>query len=67
MHIFLLTRVVAWAFIPNFECAADAPTCSMSENMGWRYLILSLGAITFFMFICRFFCKYFLSFRKAHF
>jgi hypothetical protein len=23
--------------------------------MGWRYLILTLGAITFFMFICRFF------------
>jgi hypothetical protein len=23
--------------------------------MGWRYLILTLGAITFAMFICRFF------------
>jgi hypothetical protein len=27
----------------------------MSDNMGWRYLILTLGAFTFFMFICRFF------------
>ncbi|KAF2692127.1 sugar transporter [Lentithecium fluviatile CBS 122367] len=51
----LISSLLAWAFIPNFECAADAISCTKSDNMGWRYLILSLGAITFAMFCCRFF------------
>ncbi|KAL8989539.1 MAG: hypothetical protein Q9177_001596 [Variospora cf. flavescens] len=28
---------------------------SMADNMGWRYLNLTLGAFTFVMFMCRFF------------
>ncbi|EDU46773.1 membrane transporter [Pyrenophora tritici-repentis Pt-1C-BFP] len=49
--------VVAWAFIPNFSCPTSTPAgqCSKADNMGWRYLILTLGAITFSMFIARFF------------
>lgn len=27
----------------------------MEDNMGWRYLTITLGAITFVMFLCRFF------------
>lgn len=46
--------MLAWAFIPNFSCS-DAATCVKANNWGWRYLVLSLGAITFCMFICRFF------------
>ncbi|KAI4685101.1 hypothetical protein J4E81_008914 [Alternaria sp. BMP 2799] len=53
----LVASLLAWAFIPNFSCADGTPIgqCRMEDNMGWRYLILTLGAITFFMFICRFF------------
>lgn len=53
----LIASLLAWAFIPNFSCPAGTPTgqCKMSDNMGWRYLILTLGAITFVMFISRFF------------
>ncbi|EUC31902.1 hypothetical protein COCCADRAFT_100101 [Bipolaris zeicola 26-R-13] len=53
----LIASLLAWAFIPNFSCAAGTPAgqCKMSDNMGWRYLILTLGAITFVMFISRFF------------
>jgi MFS family permease len=53
----LLASLLAWAYIPNFSCAADVPAgeCRMEDNMGWRYLILTLGAITAAMFICRFF------------
>ncbi|KAL4804061.1 major facilitator superfamily domain-containing protein [Aspergillus unguis] len=50
----LISSMLAWAFIPNFSCE-DAATCVKADNWGWRYLVLSLGAITFAMFICRFF------------
>ncbi|KAJ0423000.1 major facilitator superfamily domain-containing protein [Aspergillus carlsbadensis] len=50
----LISSMLAWAFIPNFSCE-DAATCTRDENWGWRYLVLSLGAVTFTMWICRFF------------
>lgn len=28
--------------------------CTKADNWGWRYLVLSLGALTFAMFLCRF-------------
>ncbi|KAL9067311.1 MAG: hypothetical protein Q9157_006852 [Trypethelium eluteriae] len=61
----LLSSLVGWALIPNYSCATDLktcaatggeePCCSRANNMGWRYTIITLGAITFTMFICRFF------------
>ncbi|RDW93482.1 MFS transporter [Aspergillus mulundensis] len=50
----LISSMLAWAFIPNFSCE-DAATCTRADNWGWRYLVLTLGAITFLMWICRFF------------
>ncbi|KAJ5290801.1 hypothetical protein N7478_000052 [Penicillium angulare] len=50
----LIASMLAWAFIPNFSCATYAD-CTKANNWGWRYLVLSLGAITFCMFLCRFF------------
>lgn len=47
--------MLAWAFIPNFSCDETAEVCLRADNWGWRYLVLSLGAITFAMFLCRFF------------
>jgi hypothetical protein len=29
--------------------------CGKDNNMGWRYFVLTMGALTFVMFICRFF------------
>jgi hypothetical protein len=46
--------MLAWAFIPNFSCESYA-ACTKANNWGWRYLVLSLGAITFIGFLCRFF------------
>lgn len=63
-HALTLHRsLVAWGFIPNFSCEdglescsiSEAPCCEKADNMGWRYLVITLGAITFTMFICRFF------------
>ncbi|EEP76871.1 conserved hypothetical protein [Uncinocarpus reesii 1704] len=50
----LIGSLVAWGFIPNFSCEGDGP-CTREDNMGWRYLVFTLGAITFVMFLCRFF------------
>ena len=50
----LIASLFAWAFIPNFSCPADANPCTKDQNWGWRYLVLTLGAITFVMFLCRF-------------
>ncbi|KFY08823.1 hypothetical protein V492_05869 [Pseudogymnoascus sp. VKM F-4246] len=61
----LLGSLMAWGFIPNYSCdqslsacssvAAGEACCTKSMNMGWRYLNFTMGAFTFFMFICRFF------------
>jgi MFS family permease len=61
----LIGSFFAWGFIPNYSCDQDLPACpkadpgeaccTMASNMGWRYLNITMGAFTFFMFICRFF------------
>ncbi|EEA20885.1 hypothetical protein TMatcc_000883 [Talaromyces marneffei ATCC 18224] len=61
----LVGSLIAWGFIPNYSCEAGLPACSAvaageaccrrEDNMGWRYLCLTLGAITLAMFVCRFF------------
>lgn len=45
--------MLAWAYIPNFSCG-DAASCTKGNNWGWRYLVITLGAITILMFISRF-------------
>ncbi|KAL1974364.1 hypothetical protein VTN31DRAFT_4568 [Thermomyces dupontii] len=61
----LVGSLLAWGFVPNYSCAEglDAcsvvpdgqPCCRREDNMGWRYLNISMGAITLVMFACRFF------------
>lgn len=60
----LVSSLAAWGFLTNYKCAEDlaacpAPPgqecCTRDKNMGWRYLNITMGAITFFMFVCRFF------------
>lgn len=50
----LIGSLFAWAYIPSFSCES-AVNCTKEQNMGWRYLVMTLGAITFCMFIARFF------------
>ncbi|KAL9103246.1 MAG: hypothetical protein Q9163_001697 [Psora crenata] len=61
----LISSLIAWGFLTNYKCSSSltacpvaAPgeaCCSKSMNMGWRYLTITVGAITFIMFVCRFF------------
>lgn len=60
----VLCSAIAYAYIPNFSCATDlqscnivtdgGPCCSKADNWGWRYLMFTLGAITFLVFFARF-------------
>ncbi|KAF2185547.1 MFS general substrate transporter [Zopfia rhizophila CBS 207.26] len=51
----LVASLIAWGFIPTYSCPDDATSCSSDENWGWRYFVLTLGTLTFIMFVCRFF------------
>ncbi|KAE8147553.1 MFS general substrate transporter [Aspergillus avenaceus] len=50
----LIASLLAWAYIPNYSCSG-AEACTKENNMGWRYLVLTLGAITMLMFCVRYF------------
>ncbi|KAJ7173856.1 MFS general substrate transporter [Mycena filopes] len=51
----LLISLLAWPLIANFSCASSASICNKSENMGWRYLLFTLGALTLALASIRFF------------
>lgn len=50
----LLSSLVAWPLIANYSCAS-ASDCTRSNNMGWRYLLFTLGGITLSLWAVRFF------------
>ncbi|KAL4782315.1 hypothetical protein BJX76DRAFT_369220 [Aspergillus varians] len=43
----LVVSLLAWVFLANFSCPADATpeTCSRADNMGWRYTLITLGGL----------------------
>ncbi|KAK6077944.1 membrane transporter [Seiridium cupressi] len=41
---FVIVALLSWVFFANFSCSDDT-NCSMKDNMGWRYLMITLGAI----------------------
>jgi len=66
----VLTCAFAYAYIPKYSCqpnfsedgalpscnnvASGTPCCTKASNMGWRYLMFTLGGITLTVFILRF-------------
>ncbi|KAI8992844.1 MFS general substrate transporter [Trametes punicea] len=51
----LVASFIAWPLIANFSCPQGATTCTRSENMGWRYLLFTLGGMTLILWGIRFF------------
>jgi MFS family permease len=60
--------VIAYAFAdPRYRCSTQLKSCvspllqegeqccTVSSNMGWRYTLISIGAVTLFVFFLRFF------------
>ncbi|KAI4594192.1 hypothetical protein KJ359_008467 [Pestalotiopsis sp. 9143b] len=40
----VVVALLSWVFLSYYACA-DSEGCTMQENMGWRYLMITLGAI----------------------
>ena len=53
----LTNEQIAWPLIANFSCpeGVASGTCTRSENMGWRYLLFTLGGCTLLLWAFRFF------------
>ncbi|KAF2480307.1 major facilitator superfamily domain-containing protein [Neohortaea acidophila] len=67
----VICSALAYAYIPAYSCtpnftspdalpscnnvAAGVPCCGMKNNMGWRYLLFTVGAMTLAVFVLRFF------------
>lgn len=51
----LVANLIAWPLLSNFSCSEEATTpCLRQNNMGWRYLTVTMGGITLLMFLLRF-------------
>ncbi|KAI0277810.1 MFS general substrate transporter [Russula aff. rugulosa BPL654] len=50
----LMAALIAWPLIANFSCTPPGP-CTRSDNMGWRYLVITLGALMLLLAILRLF------------
>jgi hypothetical protein len=50
---YTITGLLAWAFMSNFSCETDAIVCSRTDNMGWRYLHFTCGALVLVLSILR--------------
>ncbi|KAI0158301.1 major facilitator superfamily domain-containing protein [Xylariaceae sp. FL1272] len=52
----VIADLIAWGLLTNFTCQQDAETCTKSENIGWRYFMITIGGLTLITFAIRFFC-----------
>lgn len=53
----VIVSLLGWVFIANYSCPADATpeTCRRSDNMGWRYIMITLGGLALAFAIIRIF------------
>ncbi|KAM4055706.1 membrane transporter [Hirsutella rhossiliensis] len=49
----IVCSALAFAFIPGNSCAPNFPCCPRADNMGWRYLLFTLGGLTLAVFFMR--------------
>lgn len=49
----LLANLIAWPLLGNLSCAQDT-ICRRSDNMGWRYFLITVGGLAVIMFVIRF-------------
>ncbi|KAL1297510.1 hypothetical protein AAFC00_005028 [Neodothiora populina] len=44
----VIVSLISWVFLANYTCPTDSTpeTCSRKDNMGWRYTMITLGALT---------------------
>ncbi|KAI0668945.1 major facilitator superfamily domain-containing protein [Trametes maxima] len=49
----LVASFIAWPLIANFSCPQGARTCARADNMGWRYLLFTVGGMTLLLWAVR--------------
>lgn len=52
----VIATLIAWPLLGNFTCQENAITCTRSQNMGWRYFVITMGGLTLVAFVIRFIC-----------
>jgi MFS family permease len=50
----VIATLIAWPLLGNLTCQQTAATCTRSDNMGWRYFMITMGGLTLIMFFVRF-------------
>jgi MFS family permease len=50
----VVATLIAWPLLGNYTCQEGENVCTKSENMGWRYFIITMGGLTLLMFAVRF-------------
>ncbi|KAK7224320.1 hypothetical protein V2G26_012323 [Clonostachys chloroleuca] len=50
-----VVSLLSWVFLANFACSADQAPCLRQDNMGWRYLMITLGGIALALGLLRIF------------
>ncbi|CAG9952347.1 unnamed protein product [Clonostachys rosea f. rosea IK726] len=41
----VIVSLVAWVFLANFACPSSQAPCPRTDNMGWRYVMVTLGGL----------------------
>ncbi|KAL2129517.1 hypothetical protein VTI74DRAFT_7645 [Chaetomium olivicolor] len=49
----VVATLVAWPLLGSLTCQ-EGSVCTRSENMGWRWFMITMGGITILMFLTRF-------------
>ncbi|PRP84042.1 hypothetical protein PROFUN_08504 [Planoprotostelium fungivorum] len=68
----IVSSCIAFVFVPHFSCQPGLPSCddvqgeccAKPDNMGWRYTFYTIGALTWTVFIARFFVFRFIESPK---
>lgn len=51
----VIVSLLGWVFLANYSCAKDAVVCRKEDNMGWRYVMITLGALALSFAVIRLF------------
>ncbi|EFX05887.1 membrane transporter [Grosmannia clavigera kw1407] len=50
----VVATLIAWPLLGNLTCQENETVCRRSDNMGWRYFVITMGGLTLVMFLVRF-------------
>ncbi|TVY43432.1 putative MFS-type transporter [Lachnellula occidentalis] len=53
----VIVALIGWVFLANFTCSTDSTpeTCKRADNMGWRYVMITLGGLALVFAVIRIF------------